>query len=53
MAFRPNYQRDRNEKDRAARARNDEKQRKKDEKTAKRKAERAGLEPLPDNEQPV
>ena len=41
MAFRPNYNRDRHERDRAARARSDEKQRKKDEKTAQRKAERA------------
>jgi hypothetical protein len=40
MAFRPNYGRDRSERDRAARARSDEKQRKKDEKTAQRKAER-------------
>jgi hypothetical protein len=38
MAFRPNYNRDRSERDRAARARSDEKQRKKDEKTAQRKA---------------
>jgi hypothetical protein len=42
MAFRPNYGRDRSERDRAARARSDEKQRKKDEKTALRKAQRAG-----------
>jgi hypothetical protein len=42
MAFRPNYNRDRSERDRAARARSDEKQRKKDEKTAQRKAEREG-----------
>jgi hypothetical protein len=42
MAFRPNYNRDRSERDRAARARSDEKQRKKDEKTALRKAQREG-----------
>lgn len=41
MAFRPNYHRDRVERNRAARARSDEKQRRKDEKTAQRKAERA------------
>ena len=42
MVFRPNYNRDRSERDRAARARSDEKQRRKDEKTAQRKAEREG-----------
>jgi hypothetical protein len=47
MAFRPNYGRDRSERDRAARARSDEKQRKKDEKTALRKAQREGTEALP------
>lgn len=41
MAFKPNYGRDRAERDRAARARSEEKQRKKDEKAALRKAERA------------
>ena len=40
MAFRPNYGRDRVERQRAARARTEEKQRKKDEKVALRKAER-------------
>ena len=40
MAFKPNYRRDRLERDRAARARSEEKQRKKDERTAQRKAER-------------
>jgi hypothetical protein len=48
MAFRPNYNRDRSERDRAARARSDEKQRKKDEKTAQRKAEREGVGALPE-----
>jgi hypothetical protein len=47
MAFRPNYGRDRSERDRAARARSDEKQRKKDEKTALRKAQRAGTTVAP------
>ena len=46
MAFKPNYGRDRAERERAARARSEEKQRKKDEKTAQRKAARAE-EPLP------
>jgi hypothetical protein len=41
MAFKVNYGRDRAERDRAARARSDEKQRKKDEKAALRKAESA------------
>jgi len=40
MAFKPNYGRDRAERQRAARARTEEKQRKKDEKVALRKAER-------------
>ena len=39
MPTRPNYRRDRLERDRAARARTDEKQKKRDEKSAKRKAE--------------
>jgi hypothetical protein len=51
MAFRPNYRRDRLERDRIARARSDEKRRKKEEKTAERKAERAATEGLPDSEQ--
>jgi hypothetical protein len=41
MAFKPNYRRDRLERDRAARARSEEKQKKKEEKAALRKAERA------------
>ena len=40
MAFKPNYGRDRAERARAARARSEEKKRKKDEKTALRKAQR-------------
>jgi hypothetical protein len=45
MAFKPNYGRDRAERARAARAQAEEKQRKKDEKTALRKAKRAEVEP--------
>jgi hypothetical protein len=41
MAFKPNYGRDRAERARAARARSEDKKRKKDEKTALRKAQRA------------
>jgi len=41
MAFKPNYGRDRAERARTARARSEEKKRKKDEKTALRKAQRA------------
>jgi hypothetical protein len=41
MPFKPNYRRDRLERDRAARARSEEKQRKKEEKAALRKAEQA------------
>jgi len=44
MAFRPNYNRDRAERDRMARARTAEKLRKKEEKTAQRKALRSGGE---------
>ena len=53
MAFRPNYNRDRLERDRTARARSDEKQRKKEEKTAQRKAERAAAEIPPGDEQGI
>ena len=49
MAFRPNYGRDRAERQRAARARSEEKKRKKDEKTALRKTERAAAD-LPKDE---
>ena len=45
MAFKPNYGRDRAERARAARAKGEEKQRKKDEKAALRKADRAEPEP--------
>jgi hypothetical protein len=44
MAFRPNYNRDRAERDRAARARSAEKLKKKEEKTAQRKALRVTAE---------
>ena len=49
MAFKPNYGRDRAERARAARAKSEEKQRKKDEKTALRKAEQAEVEPPAEN----
>jgi hypothetical protein len=50
MAFKPNYGRDRAERQRTARARSEEKQRKKDEKAAQRKAERdAPVAPPDDN----
>ena len=48
MAFKPNYGRDRAERARAARVKSEEKQRKKDEKAALRKAERGETEPPPD-----
>jgi hypothetical protein len=51
MAFKPNYRRDRLERDRAARARIDEKQKKKEERTAQRKAERAASEVPGEDEQ--
>ena len=51
MAFRPNYGRDRAERQRAARARTEEKQRKKDEKAALRKAERDAAQAPPDDKQ--
>jgi hypothetical protein len=44
MAFKPNYGRDRAERSRAARARSEEKQGKRDEKAALRRAERAATE---------
>src|SRR5260370_2621015 len=49
MAFKPNYGRDRAERQRAARARSEEKQRKKDEKVLLRKAERDAAEIPPDD----
>jgi hypothetical protein len=52
MAFKPNYGRDRAERARAARARNEEKKRKRDEKTGLRKAQRAEAEPPTDETNP-
>ncbi len=49
MAFKPNYGRDRAERQRAARARTEEKQRMKDEKVALRKAKRDAAEAPPDD----
>jgi len=51
MPVRPNYRRGRLERDRAARARVDEKQQKRNEKSAKRKAERTEAEGPPNDEQ--
>jgi hypothetical protein len=51
MPFRPNYRQDRLERDRAARARTNEKQNKRNEKSAKRKAERTEAEGPPNDEQ--
>jgi hypothetical protein len=51
MAFKPNYGRDRAERERVARARAEEKQKKKDEKAALRKAAREQAEPPPDDQQ--
>ena len=48
MAFRPNYGRDRAERAKAARARSEEKKRKRDEKTVLRQAQRAEAEPPTD-----
>jgi hypothetical protein len=52
MAFKPNYGRDRAERARTARTRSEEKQLKKDEKTALRKARRAETDPPPDDTNP-
>jgi hypothetical protein len=52
MVFKPNYGRDRAERARAARTRSEEKQLKKDEKTALRKARRAEMDPAPDEPNP-
>jgi hypothetical protein len=49
MAFKPNYGRDRAERQRAARARSEEKQRKKEERHALRKAQRTAAE-SPEND---
>ena len=48
MAFKPNYGRDRVERARAARTWSEEKKRKREEKTALRKAQRAEAEPPTD-----
>jgi hypothetical protein len=53
MAFKPNYGRDRAERARAARAKIEEKRRKKDEKTALRKAADAESEPPACESDPV
>jgi hypothetical protein len=52
MVFKPNYGRDRAERARAARTRSEEKQLKKDEKTALRKARRAETDPASDEPKP-
>jgi hypothetical protein len=52
MAFKPNYGRDRAERARTSRTRSEEKQLKKDEKTALRKARRAEMDPAPDDTNP-
>jgi hypothetical protein len=52
MAFKPNYGRDRAERARTARARSEEKKRKRDEKTALRKAQRADAKPPTDGTNP-
>jgi hypothetical protein len=53
MAFKPNYGRDRAERARAARAKIEEKQRRKDEKAALRKAAHAESEPSAPGSDPV
>ena len=53
MAFKPNYGRDRAERAKAARAKIEEKQRKKDEKTALRKATHAESGPPADGRDPL
>jgi hypothetical protein len=50
MAFKPNYGRDRAERARAARAHHEEKQRRRDEKSALRKAKRAETNPAAEAE---
>ena len=52
MVFKPNYGRDRAKRARAARARSEEKKRKRDEKTALRKAQRTEIEPPTDETNP-
>jgi hypothetical protein len=51
MAFKPNYGRDRAERQRAARARTEDKQRMRNEKAALRKAEREAAEASTDHKQ--
>jgi hypothetical protein len=51
MAFKPNYGRDRAERQRSARARTEDKQRKREEKAALRKAERDAAEAPADDKQ--
>jgi hypothetical protein len=47
MAFKPNYNLQRADRDRAAKARNEEKQKKRDEKAAERRAKREGAVEAP------
>jgi hypothetical protein len=47
MAFKPNYNLQRADRDRAARARNEEKQKRRDEKAAERRAKREGAVEAP------
>jgi len=49
MAFRPNYNLQRADRNRAAKARSEQKQRKREEKSAQRKAERAEIKIPPDD----
>ena len=51
MAFRPNYRQQRTERDRSAKSRQQEKLQKLQERAAKRKAEREGVESPPESEQ--
>jgi hypothetical protein len=53
MAFKPNFGRDRAERQRAARARTEEKQRRKEDKAALRKAKRETADAPPDEKQPT
>jgi hypothetical protein len=53
MPFKPNYGRDRAERARTARAKNEEKQRKKEDKAALRKSERQASELPSDEEDPA
>jgi hypothetical protein len=51
MAFRPNYRQERSQRDRTAKSRQQEKLQKLQERAAKRKAEREGVESPPESEQ--